>query len=64
MKANQMELWVLPNGKLFLRLLLFAYEVENVRIVEIFLNAIVRSSTLGKNNLLSIAFQTSFYNWV
>jgi hypothetical protein len=64
MKANQRELWVFPNGKLFLLLLLFAYEVENVRIVEIFLNAMVRSSTLGKNNLLSIAFQTSFYNWV
>jgi hypothetical protein len=64
MKANQRELWVFPNGKLFLLLLLFAYEVENVRIVEIFLNAIVCSSTLGKNNLLSIAFQTSFYNWV
>jgi hypothetical protein len=54
----------LPNGKIFLLLLLFAYEVENVRIVEIFLNDIVRSSTLGKNNLLAIAFQTSFYNWV
>jgi len=64
MKANQKQLWVLPNGKLFLHLLLFAYQVENVRIVEIFLNAIVRSSTLGKNNLLSIVSQTSFYNWV
>lgn len=64
MKANQKAVLVIPNGKLFLLLLLFAYEVENVRIVEIFLNAIVRSSTLGKNNLLSIVFQTSFYNWV
>ena len=37
----------------FLLLMSFAYKVENVKIVEIFLNAIVHSSTLGKNNLLS-----------
>jgi hypothetical protein len=54
----------IPNGMLLLLLMSFGYKVENVKIVEIFLNAIVHSSTLGKNNLLSIAFQTSFYNWV
>lgn len=41
---------VLPNGMLLMLLMSFAYKVENVRI---FLNAIVRSSTLGENNLLS-----------
>ena len=35
---------VLPNGMLLMLLMSFAYKVENVRIVEIFLNAIVRSS--------------------
>ena len=63
MKANQKQLWIYQMES-YSCSYLFAYEVENVRIVEIFLNAIVRSSTLGKNNLLSIAFQTSFYNWV
>src|SRR4026207_2192684 len=39
---------VLPNGMLLLLPMSFAYKVENVRIVEIFLNSIVHSSTLGK----------------
>jgi hypothetical protein len=63
MEANQKQLWAYQMES-YSCSYCCSYEVENVRIVEIFLNAIVRSSTLGKNNLLSIAFQTSFYNWV
>lgn len=63
-ESNPKEVVVLPNGILHLLLMSFAYKVENVRIVETFPNAIVYGSTLGKSNLHSIAFQTSFYNWV